>query len=250
MLFKFKSKPIYIDFFTNSYHTKELFDISRASLHKPQWWKDIEKKHSDVGIPMRTAKGCAGFLDYFKLSYVVPLPYELYVVIQDREYQLITPDYDNVTEDVFNSHPPYQRGNFLPEERYSHIKLPTKWVVDSNKSIPSLITPPCWSNELFVDKISVLSAARNFKYSSSTHWHFILNKNENVSFTLDAGTPCYHFTPITDRKVVVRSHYDPDKFKKITEQKDYDWSFSKSYLKYMSNLRKKINGLNIILHNA
>lgn len=239
MLFKFKQKPIYIDFFTDSYQTKELFDISKASLYKPQWWKDIEKQHTDIGLPKRTAKRCAGFLDYFKLSYVAPLPYELHIVIQDGQYHLITSNVGNITEDVFNSHPPYQRGNFLPEERYSHIKLPIKWVVDSNKSINTMITPPCWSDPLFVDKISVLSAVRNFKYISSTHWHFILNKNENISFTLDAGIPCYHFTPITDRKVVVRSHYDPDKFEKITNQKNYDWSFEGSYFKYLNKLKNK-----------
>jgi len=218
---------------------KELFDVDRASRHRPQWWKDIETQHDDMGIEKRTAKKCSGFLDYFKLSYIIPLPYDLHIVIQDSEYQLITPDKGNITEEIFNSHPPYQRGNFLPEERYSHIKLPIRWAVDSNESISSMITPPCWNNALFVDKVSVLSAVRNFKYSSSTHWHFILNKNENTSFTLDAGTPCYHFTPITDRKVIVRSHYDPDKFEKVRHYKMYDWSFNGSYLKYLNKLSKR-----------
>jgi len=240
MIFKFKSKPIYLDFFTNNYQTKQLFDISGGNSYKPDWWKKVESRIDHSGIDRRNIKRCAGFLDYFRMSYVVPLPYEVHISINSGRYNLYTPEKGDVTDIVSSAHPPAQRGDYAPEQSYSHVKLPIHWVADCNKDISSIITPPCWTDSLHLDTVNTLSAVRNFYYSHSTQWHFILNKKHNTSFTLNAGIPCYHFTPLTDKKVVVRSHYDPDKTDEILNRKAFNWSFSKSYHKYISAYKRSI----------
>jgi len=212
---KFFDKKIYLDFYTDNPKINKYFPIAPTRNHLPDWWKKIPSPTSDCD-PDRTIKRCSGFMDFFKNTYTVPLSSEILFDIKDHDYYIEASDGSLDIDYIKNAHPGYQRKNFLPEPLYSHVKVPVRWRGVSSHRLDIIVIPPTWNNDpVFVDTISVLSASKNLYYDISMHWHFMLNKQTNRTFTIEANTPMYQFVPITDKKVVIRTHYDPEKYNKL-----------------------------------
>ena len=209
---KLFDNTVYLDFFTDNPNMHQYFPISQSRNYLPLWWKDIPSPKASYDR-MRSMKRCSGFMDFFKNTYTVPLWSEILVDIKNHDYYIEATDGSINSNDIKISHPPQQRKGFLAEPMFSHIKVPVNWRVESNKSLDIIVIPPTWINDpTFVNKINVLSASKNPSYDMSMHWHFMLNKETDCTFTIEPDTPMYHFVPITDKKVVVRTHYDPEKY--------------------------------------
>jgi len=226
MLFKFKSKPIYIDFFTNDYALYDLFKIEPTSKHKPNWLsKDL---------PIRY---CPGLSDFLKNSYVIRSWSDIMINVDTH---------GNVQTNGSNpslyvtSNSVSHRGNFINQDNYQHLKILSPWVSKASESISCAFYGAAWHNEMFLGTLCNLPAMRNFYYEFNWNIHYMLNKkNVNNTQMIYTNEPLQYFLPLTEKKVNVRCHYDPDEYNKLRSYSPNNFSLSgKSYFR----LKKLIKG--------
>lgn len=228
MLFKFKEKKITIDFFTDNYATYELFKIKKVSRNKPKWF------NNDLAI-----RHCAGMTDFFNKAYLIEAWTDISINVGSDG--VVTPITAN-KEVVFGENHHSERGAFLPQDQFQHIKIVSPWLADASQSIPCLFFAAVWHNERYIDRISYLPAVRDLYYSKRWNMHFFINKNNIQGYQefINIGDPLQYFVPLTDKKVEVKTHYDPEMVQKlITFRPQSHCLGNKVYLRYKKIVRDK-----------
>lgn len=227
-MLKRKSKKV-VDFVTNDYMVYNYFKIEEGRSFIPSWWKDIDLKDT------QTLKRCPGFINSFKYSYVMPLWTSIEIDI-DKEGQIAIRTSDGTTK--ITSHDPIQRGAYLSEKEYVHIKLESPWLAYSKNHTQWNISPCSWNSEILIDKYVIPTSIRSFDVSYSTNIHgFIRRQYQNIK--LKAGTPIVHMFPMTDRKPKVNCIYDPDAFDRLLQSLPSRFGFVSSYYEKRRIMKNK-----------
>lgn len=231
----FKKKKIKLNCYTNQKYVNDLFPIDHATRFIPNWFKQIPKKFCQYGNHQKeqtTMKGCVGFTDLYKNSIILPLWCDLEILSHgsvEHPYDIFFGDYNTFA----STHPQYQRGNFLPEEKFTHIKIETPWAFSCDESINWTMFQPTYNLENHITQLFILPSVVNYKYTQSRTIHtFIENKEQKIFVA--AGTPMLHILPLSERPVEINCKYDVDKYNEIMSQNQY-FSFTK---KYQNKLRK------------
>lgn len=230
-----KAKPLVVDFVTSDYKAYEYFSIDRSNKFIPQWWKEIPQEYNNdifktKGNRLNTLKRCPGFMDIFRYSYTMPLWTSCEIIvnnqINDLGYSATCADNTEIT-----SHPSSQSGKFMECNSLTHLKFHSPWYGYSSKGRDLLWnwSPATWNNPLLLNTLMIPTAFRNFRGGTSTTIHSFINSKENNTFYLEAGVPMIHMTPMTDKKVNVKCHYDPDWYHKIKSCTPSNFSSNSSY---------------------
>lgn len=217
----FKRKTITVDFITNDYKSFEYFPIDKSNKFIPQWWKDIPQQYENEnfktkGMRVNTLKRCPGFMDVFKYSYTLPLWTDCEIVvdknINEDGYSTLAVDGSGIS-----SHPASQGGNFLTSNSLIHFKFHSPWYGYSTKKRDLLWNwaPASWNNPSLINKLMIPTAFRNFRGGTSTNIHTFMDSSIDDVLYINAGTPMIHMIPMTDKKVEVKCHYDPDWFNRV-----------------------------------
>jgi len=221
MLIFSKSKKVIVDFITFDYKTYEYFPIDKSNKFIPQWWKDIPQEYGNnlfktKANRLNTLKRCPGFMDVFRYSYTMPLWTSCEIIVDDRagEHGYSTFCADGSTID---SHPASQAGNFLTSNSLIHFKFNAPWYGYSSKKRDLLWnwSPATWNNSSLLNDLIIPTAFRNFRGGTGTNIHTFMNSEKSDVLYLEAGVPMIHMTPMTDKKVEVKCHYDPDWYNKL-----------------------------------
>lgn len=230
-----KRKKIIVDFVTGDYKSYDYFPISKSHKFIPQWWKDIPQEYeSDIfktkGMRKNTLKRCPGFMDVFRYSYTLPLWTNCEIIVDKRineeGYSTLTADGSEIT-----SHPASQAGRFMPSNSLIHFKFGSPWLGYSQKSKDLIwnYAPAMWNNPILINRLIVPTGYRNFRGGSSTNIHTFMNAEVSDAIELEAGIPMIHMTPMTDKIVEVKCHYDPDWWVKIDSVLSANFSRNNSY---------------------
>lgn len=235
MLIFSKSKTLTVDFITSDYKTYEYFPIDKSNKFIPQWWKDIPQDYeSDIfqtkANRCNTLKRCPGFMDVFRYSYTMPLWTSCEIIVDDRvnEYGYSTNCADG-TE--ISSHDPSQAGTFLTNNSLIHFKFSSPWLGYSSKR-KDLVwnwSPATWNNPSLLNRLMIPTAYRNFRGGTGTNIHTFMNSSERDVLYLEAGVPMINMTPMTDKKIKVECHYDPDWFQKVASCLSGNFSSNNTY---------------------
>jgi hypothetical protein len=205
MLFIFREKKVVLDLFTSTPWVPGTTQPAQAARFIPQWWRDLPKNDNELR-PLPNMRGCAGFLDYFKSSLIVPMWSDLAVSVAptggtEVAYELAHPRH------AVSVHPSQQRGSFLPDEEFQHIKLESPWYAKSKDDVQWVLTQPLWA---FKDPLQVIipPGILGFKYLSATNVNFFVKRNVGApkQFRIDAGQPLIALTPMSERRFEVRTH--------------------------------------------
>lgn len=235
----FFNKNLELNCYTNRKFVPDLFPVTKGVNHIPEWFKKIEKQYSQVGNFQReltTMKGCVGFTDLFKHSVTLPLWTDIDIIChgdKNHPYDIFFADYETFS----TTHPQYQRGNFLPDEDYVHLKIDTPWAFHTDKDVYWAMFPATYNHESFLDQVYILPAIVNFKYTNSRTIHMFI-KNQEQRIQLEAGTPMVHFVPLSEHKVKVNNIYDKDIYEEMITE-NYYFSFIKKYQKKIKKLKGK-----------
>jgi len=230
-----RPKKYVVDFVTNDFKTYEYFPIEKSNRFIPDWWKNIPEQYSnDVfktkGNTLNTLKRCPGFLDVYKHSYTLPLWTECEIIIDkdinEDGYSVMASDGTGIT-----SHPSFQAGKFMSSNSLIHFKFHSPWMGYSTKRKDLLWnwSPAVWNNPKLLNDLFVPTAFRNFRGGSGTNIHTFMDSSTNTVLNIDAGTPMIHMVPMTDCKVEVKCHYDPDWYNKIYSITPQMFSNTNSY---------------------
>jgi len=230
-----KRKKITVDFITADYKAYDYFPIDKSNKFIPQWWKDIQQEYKDERFKTKanrinTLKRCPGFMDVFRYSYTLPLWTSCEIILDKRineeGYSTAAADGTEIT-----SHPSLQAGRFMPSNSLIHFKFHSPWLGYSTKSKDLLWdwAPAVWNNSNLLNRLIIPTAFRNFRGGTSTNIHTFMNSERSDVLNLEAGTPMIHMTPMTDSKVEVKCHYDPDWHNRISSVMNLNFSQNSAY---------------------
>jgi hypothetical protein len=230
--FLFRRKKLILDLFCENDPLDGLTAPDKASNFIPKWWLQLERE-VEVSWSMKpasTMRRCPGFLDYFSNSVVLPMWCDFVIDVGaagTTEYQYQFADNTSFAQE----HQSWQRGDFLPDTKYQHLKIKSPWAARTKEDVNWVVTQPIWCFTT-PESVFVPPAVLNFKYQRGTHVNMFIPRKENEAHRLDipAGHPLMALTPMTDRPVELRRQIvDAEEFRKIT--KEYKYFFCNNYVK-------------------
>lgn len=241
-MFFFKKKKLVVDCFTANKAAYELFKIEHAKKYIPQWWKKLPaalpnpNQSSDINAP--TMRGCAGFIDYYRTGMIIPLWSETIVEVGEIGSTFMRVAMADTYSDAIQ-HPTGQRGDYLNEREYSHVKFNSPWHIEINTAIPFIMLKPIWNFDNPVEFI--LPPGRlNFYYQHASNINVFFKREKTTTIlNLDAGIPMAHLIPQTDRELDIRQHLiDIREYEKRVSPK-FKFAWTNSYKKYVKIKKRR-----------
>ena len=213
-----KKKPVKLTFFTSDKNTFNYFRPRSGGDMLPSWWKKIGKNN------LPTMKGCVGLTNAYSSSIIIPMWTDTELKVK-TDGQYFYQFFD--AKSAITTHPPYQRGDFAPHEKFTHLKIRAPWVIKCDEDVKFVVTQNVWSFNN-VDDFIPLTGVVDFKHQHSVNVNlFVSNPPEiDKDITIEANTPFVFLYPQTEREVVLE-------FKLITEKEMEEiatdgFSFSKN----------------------
>jgi hypothetical protein len=204
-----KPSKIVLDCFTYSPAVITYSPIASAITHIPEWWKKLPKGY-EVPNGMHqfvTMKHCSGVIQYYAKSIALPMWSELVIKIDsDRGYRWQFAD--GVSEAMV--HPAEQRGDFLPDSRYAHLKIKSPWAFKTKTDLNWVWSHPVYNFEN-PEQFIVVPGVIEFKHQAALNINIVFDKTVPRNIEIGFNQVMAHITPMTDKKVEVRRHL-------ITEQ--------------------------------
>jgi len=225
-MFNIIKRPVELHFYTNDPLVYEYFQIDRGVKWFPDWIKNIDPALNEPNFSQykKTIKKCPGVLELYKNSFILPLWTELGINIKNKSVHISVSD--NSTR--IDSHADFQRGTFLPQAENIHLKIVSPWRTETKSSVQFLISACSFSSETLISQFHIPNAIRSYNISAGNNIHaFISNHDQDIS--IEAGTPLVHIFPLTDKKVNLQCHFDPEKFHYLEALQPNRFSFSGSY---------------------
>lgn len=233
-MFFFKRSTITLDCFTSREGVITSTPITPAIRHIPDWWKDLPKEFvmpPDVS-PLATMRTCSGMVEFYSNAIAIPLWSEMAVEVFDGTYRWQFAD--RVTEATVHS--ALQRGSYLPETNYGHIKIHSPWLLSTNESVNWVWTHPTYSFDK-PEEFVVLPGVNNFSKQSASNINIMVPLHTNRRFTIPANQDMVHMIPMSDKKVKVKRHLVSEEEFKSRLSRDDITSFINKY-KTNQQLRK------------
>jgi hypothetical protein len=178
--------------------------VDNAITHLPEWWKKLPKEYAAPnGVhSLGTMKHCSGFVQYYAKSIALPMWSDLTIKIgADKEYKWQFSD--GVSEAAI--HPPGQRGSYLPESRYAHLKIKSPWAFNTKKDLNWVWSHPIYSFEN-PEEFMVVPGVIEFKHQNGTNINIVFDRTSPRKININFNQVLAHLTPMTDKKVKIRRH--------------------------------------------
>ena len=230
MIFIFKEKPIIIDCFSADQNVVDLFPIQKASKFFPEWWKKLPKTYFEKNVERSTMKSCYGFTEHYQHGFIIPLWLDLNIHVNHNSYE-----WKSMSSLKIDEHPQFQRGDYLNDSKYGHLKIISSWKIKCNEKIHFTYTQPVWNFNI-PEELIIPPGTLEFKYQHTTNINaFVKFQNNPKNIFLRAGQPMVHITPLSERPIKIKNH--------LISQKEMDnmypiFSFKNSYYK-LKKLRKE-----------
>jgi hypothetical protein len=102
-----------------------------------------------------------------------------------------------------------QFGDFIDLNKSQHLKLESPWKFSEKSGVKFSLSQPTWNLGKQLTDFNMISGVTDFKYQNSTNLQmlFFYPDSDGTKHTLiEAGTPMYHFLPLSDRPVKIVKH--------------------------------------------
>lgn len=235
-----RNKPVVVNFYTDRQDVFDYYKIQPMNHFIPQWFKDIDPKYKVDTQSLHTEsnmRGCAGFMGLFAKGFGVPLWSDLRVKLSpigEKSYQWLFSDGETVAE----IHGQAQRGAFMPDSEYAHLKIETPWAARCDEDIEFLLTPNTWIQENS-DCVVIPQGTINFKYQFSTNINLMFKRSDGESIVdLSCATPIVQLIPLTERKVIAKHHLVTTEELANLKRIPARGYFDRGYLKHKARAKK------------
>ena len=189
--------------------------VQKIPYNFPNYFKSIPKNMFNPVLKKFnptsfTIKSCPGFINLYKRSLLVTLPYDIYLTFNENKILSQQAGQINLQQHfpsgVANMHENEQLLSYVTNTEYKFIiKISLPFYIDSNVSL--LMSPSSYHFNNF----EVLSGIINPKYKRDMNFFIPIKKNQN-EFFLKKGHPLFLFTPLCENKIKLN-------FKKLPESK-------------------------------
>ena len=189
----------------------DIVPIRESKHFIPEWFKKApafpegERWNELTDVP--TVKRCPGFIDFFKMGYVLPAWCDFHLELGENECRVKTPQNAFPT----NYHGPHQYINYLPEHAKKNAKLafkpPSPWHVKTPKGIKMLELPMLHHHNPDFYTVGGLTDTHLF-HELNPIWVFM----RTGEFFIKRGTPISMLIPIRTEEfdVVIREQTEED----------------------------------------
>lgn len=241
-MFWIKKPKLVLDCFTEYSHVYELAPLDKAIKFLPNWWKSVPKTipslHNNLADDS-TIKTCPGVIEQYKNGIIIPLWTDILIDIAPigiDGYRAQAAD----ARTPLNSHPHEQRGIYLPNEKYQHIKIGSPWFLKTNESINWQLLQPVY-NYNTPDKVVILPGMLNFKYQRQTNVNMIFTRSADVGtkHRFKRGQPLIQLIPYTEKELVIKTHLVSQEEITKLNSLSYHSTFHNNYHKMVSILKAK-----------
>lgn len=241
-MFWFKKSRVVLDCFSEYGFVTNLAPIQKAVKFFPEWWKSLPKAIPAISGHMvedSTIKTCPGFVELYRNSIIMPLWTDCAIDIAPQgndgyRWQFA----DGITS--ASSHPHEQRGDYLPNDKYQHIKIASPWFLKTKEDIKWLYTQATY-NIKNPDQQLVIPGVLNFKYQGQTNINMVFPRLDGkvIRHVIKRGQPLAQMIPMTEKEVDVRIHLvDSVEYKKLNST-GHRATFFNSYNKMVKILKAK-----------
>lgn len=239
--FNRQKKAVKLNLYTDRPGVFALAQPLDARKFLPEWWKAIPSSYFDQDkplIPNTTMKKCAGFIDLYRHGFIIPLWCDLNITIGKKG----TADYAYQFSDRVSSmsvHPVKQRGNFLPDTEWQHLKLLVPWYAKCDEEVSFMYCGADYNMES-ADRWTVAQGIVEYKYQFSLNANlFFQRRDEAYTIQIPAGTPIAHVIPLSERPLEIAHHLvTPFEIDKVTFG-DHTPSFVGRYAQRRSMLKQQ-----------
>lgn len=207
----YRKTPIVIHAYTTEANIFERARPLPPTNFMPTWFKKTPSKLNDAkeqgltlaGTP--TIRTCSGLHDLWRRGFIIPMWCDFIIKLGkkgDTDY-----DWEFSYEPMMATiHPAYQRGEYLPEQEYSHLKLLNPWFFHTEESVDFLWLEATWMQDNPTEYI-VPPAVINYRNQSAAHMNLIFpRQEEETEIHIKLGQPLAQLVPLTDRPIKIEYH--------------------------------------------
>lgn len=238
-MFWFKRKEITLDLFTCIEKINRAHPPRRASAFMPDWWKRLGDYYEEPILPIGktkktgTMKFCSGFRDLYASGFIIPLWADLDLHVGTESFYWVFPN--KMMSATY--HDVQQHGNSFPD--YHHIKLLSPWFAKEKTGIKFIYMEPTWSLLPFNGNVRMPPGVMSFNLQPALNLNILVRKGkEDYKLTLEADTPVAHLIPMTDKKVILKTHVVSEAEHVAIEKSNIATKFYKSYEIYRRSIKK------------
>jgi hypothetical protein len=201
-------RPITLDAYTEHAGVYYHNPVVKSTQIYPEWWKSLKShcnvttENSPIVTPMATIKVCEGLLDMYKNMFTIPLWTDL--ILKYDEHGNF--GWKSSAEDTKIGHHP--TGQFDHEEFNDliHMKITVPWVLQEKSGINFQLFYSDWNKPSDMFKFRIPGGVLNYKYQCGANCNMWLPKKVNADINLYAGEPLLNLMPLTERKVILKTH--------------------------------------------
>jgi hypothetical protein len=172
--------------------------VKKIPANFPEYFFSIPKSNFDQEkrkfIPhQRTIKTCPGFINLYKRSLLVTLPFDLYIEFDEGGILNQTAGQTNLA--VADVHSNKQLLSYVNNTEYKFLlKVTLPFIINSNVSL--LMSPSCYHFNDF----NILSGIINSKYKRDINVFIPIKKNQNELY-LKQGEALFLLTPLCENEI-------------------------------------------------
>jgi hypothetical protein len=211
--FFIRKSTIVIDVYTFIEEVHDLYAPENSSRFVPQWWKELETTYSSrVDFPLiksTTMKRCVGIIETIKNGFILPLWSDVAInLTKDADQRYYRYHFAN-QRSVIEHHSSIQYGKFIDTNEIQHLKLVSPWKFKEKTGTMFNLSQPTWHLGTHVKDFCIIPGVTDFKYQNSTNIQMLGYYPETDGtrhILIEAGTPMYHATPLSDKRVVIKKH--------------------------------------------
>jgi hypothetical protein len=210
---KLLNRPVVLDIYINREELLLESKPNKSSKFYPNWWKNLPLEYDTTSQGMlgwsSTMKRCSGFTDQYQKGFMIPLWTDIAVAVDKLGATGASWQSADMLTSLDN-HSQLQRGSYLPEDIFLHLKINNPWRIVCNEEIDFLMVQPTWN---FEDPSSSIipTGILEFKYQHSAHINmFLKRKNVQYIHRFTQGSVLAQLIPLTERSLKINYHLIED----------------------------------------
>lgn len=198
-------KPIIVDMYTDRSYVYEFAKPAPSSEFYPDWWFALHPTIKDGSIDQPTMVSCEGFLAQYRRGLIIPMWSDLMLEVAAEGSVGCRWAYaDN--KSAAQVHMPAQRGSYLPDGKYQHLKLDVPWVFRCDEDVSFQLLQPMWNFD-DPDSLLIPPGVLNFKYQFAANINMFIRRTPKAQeILIPHGQPMVQLIPLTERPVLFRPH--------------------------------------------
>ena len=229
------SNPIKLKAYTFNASAYRYAKPEKAVEFKPEWYKELPVENDKNTLEVKqNMRFCYGFNSLFSKGVILPMWNEVRMRIGvegDVDYNWQFADGTSTAA----IHSTDQRGRYLPETQYSHVKLHAPWKFVCDEGVEFMYMYNSWLSESPEDVV-IPAGVVEYNFNHDVNVNIMMRRRQNERFiSIPIGTPMVHIIPLSERPLEIEHILITEQEYQLIHTESVPTSFGMSIYKNMKN---------------